>query len=158
MADVDGINTFYHGSAGPNFSGWRPDRGASDDADMLFLSRSPNVARRYGRVFSLQHDTRHLPRITVQDWWKGTIPDVTFIILGNSGYDFPVDTLILRHPPASSFQEVINPEGLDDGLAFTHHPLFPEARQFEVFIADVYDGDVDHWRRDHAPTLALPEP
>jgi hypothetical protein len=153
VADVDSIITFYHGSAGPLFLDWRPDRGSSDDADMLFLSRSPNVASRYGRVFSLQYDTRGLPCITVHDWRKGLIPNVTFIISGNSGYDFPVDTLVLRQPPDSSFQEVIRPEDLDDGLAFSLHPLSPADRQFEAFIADVYGGDIDHWRRDHAPTL-----
>ncbi|WP_372997624.1 hypothetical protein [Marinobacter sp.] len=140
--------TFYHGAAAGGFTGWQPDRGRSDEADMLFLSRSPNVARRYGRVFSLAYPADGLPAISVDDWFSGACPESSFLILGDGGYDFPVDTLVLREDPHADFVPVADLESLDDGLAFTHDPLSPDDRQFEAYIAEHYAGNVEAFTAD----------
>ena len=110
---------WYHGSSQSQFTGYLPGAGRSDEEDMLFLSRSPNVASRYGTVYRLDMDASALPRISVDDWFndRSLEPGGSFVIEGDNGYDFPVDTLVLRHKPASAFVRVASPEALDDGLA-----------------------------------------
>ncbi|GBO89202.1 hypothetical protein [Marinobacter salsuginis] len=140
--------TFYHGASAPDFEGWKADRGRSDEADMLFLSRSPNVARRYGRVFKIDYPVTGIPAISVEDWFSGQCPATSFLILGDGGYDFPVDTLVLREDPETEFHAVADIEALDDGLAFIHDPLSPEDRQFDAYITEHYDGDVHAFTAD----------
>lgn len=140
---------FYHGSSSRvPFRGYREQAGRSDEIDMLFLSRSPNVARRYGTLYSLAVDTGGLPAITVDQWFSGRCPEGSFLISGDRGYDFPVDTLVLREPPANRFVQVADPDELDDGLAIVHDPASPSDPQFEEYIAEHYDGDVSEWERD----------
>jgi len=138
--------TFYHGSSLPGFNSWRPDRGFSDDADMLFLSQSPNVATRYGTVYRLDIQTSTLPAITVDEWFNGKCPDTSFIICGDGGYDFPVDTLVLREDPRTRFIPVDDVTRLDDGLAITHDPTSPSDRQFEAYLLEHCDGDIKQFQ------------
>lgn len=139
------MTVYYHGSRQPNFSGWRPDGGSSDDQDMLFLSRSANVASRYGQVYALCLPSLPLPTISVDDWFNmvGPAGSGSFLITGNGGYDFPVDTLVLREPPAGEFRPVPKQEliELDDGLARSHDPVSANDRQFDAYISEHYDGD-----------------
>lgn len=141
---------WYHGSAQSQFTGYHPEGGRSDVEDMLFLSRSPNVARRYGTLYQMEMDASALPRISVDDWFNSqpAVPEGSFVIEGDDGYDFPVDTLVLRHQPASVFVRVANPNALDDGLATAHEPETPEDRQFWAYIAEMYDGDFDAWQME----------
>jgi len=141
---------WYHGSSQSQFTGYLPGAGRSDEEDMLFLSRSPNVASRYGTVYRLDMDASALPRISVDDWFndRSLEPGGSFVIEGDNGYDFPVDTLVLRHKPASAFVRVASPEALDDGLATAHEPEGPGDRQFETYIEEIYGGNMDAWRKD----------
>ena len=141
---------FYHGASQPGFTGWRDDRGRSDEADMLFLSRSPNVARRYGEVFRLELQVDTLPVITLDDWFNGDCPGTSFIIRGDGGYDFPVDTLVLREDPRTTFVPVVDVESLDDGLAITHDPVSPDDRQFQAYLTEHYGGDFQQFSADVA--------
>ena len=139
---------FYHGSSSQAFHGYREQGGHSDEQDMLFMSRSANVARRYGTVYALHYEASALPVITVEEWFCGQSHHGSFLIQGDGGYDFPVDTLVLREDPANSFVLVPSPDELDDGLAIVHDPTSAEDRQFEQYIEEHYDGDFSSWESD----------
>ena len=112
---------------------------------MLFLSRSPNVARRYGTVYRLDFQADTLPEITLGEWFRGECPGTSFIIRGDCGYDFPEDTLVLREDPRTPFVPVEDVESLDDGLAITHDPVSPGDRQFQAYLTEHYGGDFKHF-------------
>ncbi|WP_138437976.1 hypothetical protein [Marinobacter shengliensis] len=142
------MTRFYHGSTSFGPIRWRPEVGRSDDADMMFFSRSANVARRYGSVVEVDIDLRGIERITALEWLSGRALPETFIICGDGSYDFPVDTLCLRHDPGVELRPVPDLDALDDGLAITHEPNSPDDRQFQAFINDFYDGDIAQWSRE----------
>ncbi|TNC80787.1 MAG: hypothetical protein C9356_11735 [Oleiphilus sp.] len=153
---------FYHGSSGADSCNpvdtiaWGI-KGVSDASDMMFLSLSPNVARRYGVVYRLIISVDHLPRISVTDRFdRAYTPAGSFIIAGTSSYDFPVDTLVLRQQPANLLCRVMDVDALDDGLAITHDPQNEDDRQFGTYIDDHYAGDLERWRQNMRALNASP--
>ena len=122
--------------------------GQTDGLGKMFFSASPNVARRYGKhVFITYLPASNMPRISVDDWFNAppdALPKESFVIEGDEGFDFPVDTLVLRKPVGIWIKT--DTESLyDDGLALTHEPKQNE-RQFDLYISEHYDGDIELWR------------
>lgn len=76
----------------------------------------------------------------------GILPDGSFVIAGDQGYDFPVPTLVLRQKPTQKIETVDFHTLSDDGLAFRHEPLNEQDRQFQAYINEHCDGNVDVWR------------
>lgn len=142
---------WYHGAN--QFNEYSPKGGQSDYADMMFFSRSINVARRYGpRVWQLPHSAlgNELPRITLHQWFNtepDDLPMCSFIIEGDGGYDFPADTLVIRQYLPECCCEVAQDALIssDDGLALSHEPRFKGDRQWKSYVEEHYDGDVEAW-------------
>lgn len=140
------MSHWYHGTLSKTTS-WSPYKGQSDAEDMLFLSKSVNVAARYGSVFKTSF-SKLVPTISVEDWFKERFPKKgSFIIKTDKGYDFPVDTLVAREalPPLSriSDDEITL---LDDGFAYNHEPKSVSDRQFKVYIDEHCEGDINQWQ------------
>ena len=147
------MTRFYHGCSDPacvqngQFQGYRPERGP------LFLSRSVNVARRYGHPFVVELDIPdNVVRITVDQWLNAPCDDQPgnrlLIISGQStSYDFPVDTLVVQSELEGSFERALPIEMAepDDDLVFRHEPVSQSGRQFDVFLEDFYEGDEGRW-------------
>lgn len=140
---------WFHGSATPPAK-FNDQGGHSDSPDMMFFSRSCNVARRYGpSVVSCSFSLVDIPKISIEDWRSADdsrLPNTdSFVITGDPcSFDFPVDTLVLRSDPGVPFR-ALRPEeilALDDGLAI-EEPISPEDRGWNEFVKDVYDGDED---------------
>ena len=141
--------TFYHGSKSSHLH-FNLNAIGSDGQGYLFLSLSPNVAKRYGdRIHTTDICIKNLPRIRISQWLDNKIPDAkNFIVIGeNDSFDFPVDMLVIREATENSFRLVDFAECDDDGLAF-REPTSADDRQWELYVKDVYDGDLDAWLED----------
>lgn len=140
---------FYHGSSNAYFQGYVDGHGASDDPSYMFMSLSSNVAQRYGSVFGARFEDgwlKSLPQISVIEWFNNKVPDHgSFIIAGDEGYDFPVDTLVFCGEVACQWE--VDLSLVDDGLALRHEPQSESDRQFSEYLAEHYlphfDNDAD---------------
>lgn len=136
---------WYHGST-THLTCFSLAGGRSDGGNFLFLSQSPNVARRYGAAVVLLSGVNHqtLPQMTVTNWLNGNEPPATdFVITGETdSFDFPVDTLVLRSYPGEPFVPVSQPdlEKLDDGRA-CFEPSGPDDREWALFVEDICGGE-----------------
>jgi len=149
---------WYHGSRQP-IEKYQKDLGESDLEGMLFLSRSCNVARRYGHcVASLDLDDGLLPKMSIEDWVRGEEPpEDSFVISGaEDSFDFPVDTLVLRSDPGEPLLRVSKERmvELDDGRAI-REPTSTKDREWRLFVDDIYCGDIKAWKRDTAPSAQI---
>jgi len=143
---------WFHGSSRP-IGEFDLCSGQSDDPDMMFFSASCNVARRYGRyVGALDLDTEKFPSISVEEWLSGkTPPAESFLIKGDpESFDFPVDTLVLREAPGALINPIRREDWsmYDDGRAI-REPTSKRDREWQLFVDDVYAGDVAAWERDN---------
>lgn len=151
---------WFHGSSTPP-TNFKDHAGRSDSPNMMFFSRSCNVAQRYGpSIVSCSFDCTGITKISIEDWRSADdsrLPDTdSFVITGDpDSFDFPVDTLVLRSNPGIPFR-ALHPEeiiALDDGLAFDE-PSGPEDRGWKQFVREIYDGDEDQALLDMANPAA----
>lgn len=139
--------------------------GISDQPDMMFWTRSANVAQRYagsgGGVLALELDSAGLPSIAAENWFKlsrSELPSGTFVIRPDAElFDFPVDTLVLRGCPGRPFRELdaSTLSSLDDGLPTSHDMPPPWSPHWQLWVSDLMQGDwrnslSDAWER-HGP-------
>jgi len=144
------LSLWYHGTPNP-FVGYQPDLVSDGLPGALFLSESPNVARRYGQTYQLAFNASALPRCSVDDYLNDRhIPSGSFVIESNGSYDFPVDTLVLREAPLTSFSPAPDLSQLDDGRALTHEPDGEHSREFSLYLKTFYDNDLRAYQRDQS--------
>ena len=153
-------NTWYHGTTNAHFTGWKDITGIDGIEGAMCLSKSSNVARRYGEVWKVHKLTEALPKISLKDWLDSNLPESnsSFVVTGDESYDFPVDMLILRSPEGVEFEKVENLRELDDGLAYKHDPDSESDRQFELYVRDHYDSNVDAWYEENDAAVVHMQP
>ena len=151
-ADFAG-STWYHGGARPVSTIDPGRRGA--DGELLCLSASVNVARRYGGTvsqFSLPRDALVI-RYAHADWMTNRAPTIdqlrdegyhaVIIEAGTGSFDFPVETLFVISPDAVEFPGTLSPDKiarLDDGLPVTSEPA-PGQPGWPEYVGSIYGGD-----------------
>jgi hypothetical protein len=145
--------TWYHGSSGPVATIYPGRRGA--DGELLCLSASVNVARRYGATvsqFSLPRDSLTI-RYALADWMTNRAPTIdqlrdegyhaVIIEAGTDSFDFPVETLFVLSPDAVEYSGTLSPESiarLDDSLPVTSEPA-PGQPGWREYVGSIYGGD-----------------
>lgn len=146
-------STWYHGGTAP-VSAIDPSR-RSPDGELLCLSASPNVARRYGNVvsrFALPRDALVI-RYALPDWMCNRAPAIdqlrdegyhaVIIDAGSGSFDFPVETLFVITSDAVEYSGTLTAAELtrlDDGLPVTSEPA-PGQPGWQEFVGSIYDGD-----------------
>lgn len=146
-------STWYHGGSAAVAAIDSGRQGA--DGELLCLSASPNVARRYGETvsrFSLPLDALVI-RYAHADWMTNRSPSIAelrdegyhavIVEPGQASFDFPAETLFVIASNAVEYRGVLSAAelaSLDDGLATTHEPA-PGKTGWHEYVHSVYDGD-----------------
>lgn len=144
-----GPTLLYHGSNYGGVESIDPHRRRSD-GELLCMSASINVARRYGHTITCFEVREGLPvkRISVRDFFQGDkgLPDyhaegfVAVVLEGDPDcYDFPADSWFILHKSAVKVHSWLNAseaQAKDDGLPFKIEPDGPHDRGWDVWVAE----------------------
>jgi len=154
---------YFHGSGKPVTA---IDERNGADGELLCLSGSVNIARRYGEIisrFTLSEDAV-VYECTLLDWMSGRAPTCSqlaaegyaaaVVAAETSSFDFGAPTIFVLRADVFQYGGVASAEeiaSLDDGLAFSHEPKSPGDRGWAVFVDTVYGGDESAATADLSP-------